>query len=409
MKASKQEWIFILIMYLFTFQFGLMKCSAVFQFLDELYAAICIPLFFLNFNGRIKQNKSDRFIRYMIMAIFIFLLIGIAANSIYAFQSPLAIVQDIFLNLKFYMGIVTTYYLFKNFKFDRSKHQICFHCKLLIVLFLLLTLQNKITHIYSVADMRFGINAEKIFFNHPTELASTTFFLLLILIMSSDDILDNKQYVLMAVFTIILTLRFKAIATTMLFIYMYFIVMSGRKMHALYLLPLVPFVVAVAGKEFYFYFFSDATMQMARGALSYTSLKIAKDFFPFGTGFGTFASWMSGVYYSPLYESYGISDVWGLGKGWPALVSDVFWPMIIAQNGYIGFVLYVVIIWCLYKIIMQCAKTDRTIFLAGMGALSYLLISSIAESAFVNPLALPLSLVIGMCICISKQKSRGTV
>ena len=81
--------------------------------------------------------------------------------------------------------------------------------------------------------------------------------------------------------------------------------------------------------------------------------------------------------------------------------------MVIAQNGLIGFILYIFIIICLFKIIFQCSKIDKRLYLAGMGALIYLLVSSIAESAFVNPLALPLAFVIGLCICTYKQKERG--
>lgn len=177
----------------------------------------------------------------------------------------------------------------------------------------------------------------------------------------------------------------------------------------LYLLPLFPFIIAVGGKEFFFYFFGKNTMDMARGALTFTSLRIANDTFPLGAGFGTYASWASGTYYSPLYQLYGISGIFGLTKEWPGLVSDVFWPMVIAQNGYIGLFVYCFIIYCLFRLILQCSKYDKKIFLSGMGALSYLIVSSIAESAFVNPLAVPLSFVIGLCICTYKQKERESI
>ena len=42
----------------------------------------------------------------------------------------------------------------------------------------------------------------------------------------------------------------------------------------------------------------------------------------------------------------------------------------------------------------------------GLGALSYLLVSSIAESAFVNPLSVSLAFIIGICICDGKLKER---
>lgn len=53
---------------------------------------------------------------------------------------------------------------------------------------------------------------------------------------------------------------------------------------------------------------------MARAMLYVTSFEIFKDFFPFGSGFASFASHSSGVYYSPLYAKYGIENVKGISK-----------------------------------------------------------------------------------------------
>lgn len=409
MKVNKKYYLFIAMMYMFALQFWIMKRITVFQYLDEIYVLVAIPLAVFDTRGKIKIKKENMYINRMIVGLMIFVLGGLLSNIVFNYQSWHAVAQDVFINLKFFLGIATTYYLFKNFNIKKYKNKLNFHVKVLIVLFFILVIQNKVTHVFEVADGRFGISAEKIFFNHPTELASTTFFLLLILMFTYSSTKKEFLFVMMASFVILMTLRFKAIATVMLFIYMYMIVLSGRKMKMLYLLPLLPFIIVVGGKEFFFYFFGENTLVMARGALTYTSLRVANDTFPLGAGFGTFASWMSGVYYSPLYVMYGINGVWGLGREWPALVSDVFWPMIIAQNGYIGLLVYCFVIYCLFRLILQCSKYDKKIFLSGMGALSYLLISSIAESAFVNPLAVPLSFVIGLCICTYKQKERESI
>lgn len=409
MKVNKKYYLFIAMMYMFALQFWIMKRITVFQDLDEIYALVAIPLAVFNTRGKIKIKKENMYINRMIVGLMIFVLGGLLSNIVFNYQSWHVVAQDVFINLKFFLGIATTYYLFKNFNIKKYKNKLNFHAKVLIVLFFILVIQNKVTHVFEVADGRFGISAEKIIFNHPTELVSTTFFLLLILMFTYSSTKKEFLFVMMASFVILMTLRFKAIATVMLFIYMYMIVLSGRKMKMLYLLPLLPFIIVVGRKEFFFYFFGENTLDMARGALTYTSLRVANDTFPLGAGFGTFASWMSGVYYSPLYVMYGINGVWGLGREWPALVSDVFWPMIIAQNGYIGLLVYCFVIYCLFRLILQCSKYDKKIFLSGMGALSYLLISSIAESAFVNPLAVPLSFVIGLCICTYKQKERESI
>lgn len=398
---------FIAMMYMFTLQFWIMRKFTLFQYWDEIYALLAIPLAIFSLyssKGKISIKKESKYVNRIIVALMLFVSVGILSNMVFEYQKWVAVMQDVFINLKFFLGIATTYYLFKNFNIKKYKNKLNFHAKVLIVLFFVLVIQNKVTHVFEVADGRFGISAEKIFFNHPTELASTTFFLLLVLMLTCSSTKKEVLFVMMASFVILMTLRFKAIATVMFFIYIYVIVLSGRKMKMLYLLPLLPFIVVVGGKEFFFYFFGENTMDMARGALTYTSLMVANDTFPLGAGFGTFASWMSGVYYSPLYILYGINGVWGLGKDWSGLVSDVFWPMIIAQNGYIGLYIYIFIAYCLFRLIMRCSKYDKKLFMSGIGALLYLLISSIAESAFVNPLAVPLSFIIGLCVCTYKKE-----
>lgn len=389
---------------MFALQCAIMQHVAIFKYWDELYALLCIPLAVMKYNRKII--KKNKYARNLAKALILFVGVGVISNGVYRYQVWHAVAQDIFLNLKFFMGIVTTYYLFRDFNIKKYKTRIRTHVKILILLYFALVIQNKITHIFPVADMRFGMNAEKIFFNHPTELASATFFLLLILMICYTGLKKDLAYIVMGAAIVILTLRFKAIAAVMIFLYMYFIITTGKRMKFTYFLPLIPFCVMVGWNEFYFYFFSDATMLMARGALSYVSLRVARDMFPLGAGFGTFASWPSGTFYSPLYEMYGIGNVWGLTRDWSGLVSDVFWPMIIAQNGFLGFGLYVYIVICLIKLILQCAKIDSRLYLAGMGAIFYLLVSSLAESAFVNPLALPLSVVIGLTICAYYQKER---
>lgn len=404
MKVSRKYILFIIIMYAFALQFAIMPKIPLFKYWDEVYALLCIPLAASNFKGKLKIKKKNKNINGIIAALVVFVFIGIVSNCIYRYQVTIAVLQDVFINLKFFMAIATTYYLFRNFEIDRYKNKIRDHAKLLIALYFILVLQNKFTHFFPVADMRFGIYGEKIFFNHPTELASATFFLLLMIIISYEGVKKDSFFIVLAVIVVLSTLRFKAIATVLIFLYMYFIVVSGKKMRFLYFIPLIPFVGIIGGDEVYFYFFSENAMKMARGALSFTSLKIAKDTFPIGTGFGTFASWTSGTHYSPVYQIYGISNVWGLSKEWPQLVSDVFWPMIIAQNGIIGLILYIYIVVCLFKEISQCSKVDKRLYLAGMGALIYLVVSSLAESAFVNPLAVPLAFVIGLTKCVYDQK-----
>lgn len=121
----------------------------------------------------------------------------------------------------------------------------------------------------------------------------------------------------------------------------------------------------------------------ARQALSFTSVKIAKDYFPLGTGFGTFASPVSRDYYSPVYDQYGLSNIWGLSREMGAFICDTFWPMVIGENGVLGFIIYLIFwILVLYEIVYKQEKNQRTEFFSMY--FIFIFITSLATTALLN-------------------------
>lgn len=92
------------------------------------------------------------------------------------------------------------------------------------------------------------------------------------------------------------------------------------------------------------YLASSGESAQARNVLYATSVRIASDRVPLGTGFGTFATWGSRLDYSPVYERYGISRVWGLSKKNPRFIMDTFWPAIVGETGVVGLIAYCVML-----------------------------------------------------------------
>ena len=69
------------------------------------------------------------------------------------------------------------------------------------------------------------------------------------------------------------------------------------------------------------------------------SLKVWRDFPVFGSGLASFATYASGLYYSPLYAEYGLHTVSGLSpQAWRS-VCDTYYPSLV-QFGLTGTVLY---------------------------------------------------------------------
>lgn len=97
------------------------------------------------------------------------------------------------------------------------------------------------------------------------------------------------------------------------------------------------------------YFNSGEDSNVARVVLSYTSMKIMADNFPFGVGWGLFGSPTSQQIQSPIYARYGIDTVYGLSYRYDdgVFMSDTFWPMIFGETGFLGTLIYIFI---LYKV-----------------------------------------------------------
>lgn len=135
-----------------------------------------------------------------------------------------------------------------------------------------------------------------------------------------------------------------------------------------------------------------------RIVLHLVGITVLMDFFPLGSGFGTFASYLSGRYYSNIYELYGISDVFGMTREKYNFISDVFWPYIYGQFGIFGLMIYVKLIFSLFIRQFRARLTDGSRLAVAVVWL-YALIASTSEAYFTNgtgvQMALFLSLIIG--------------
>ncbi|MBV8761863.1 MAG: O-antigen ligase family protein [Deltaproteobacteria bacterium] len=105
-------------------------------------------------------------------------------------------------------------------------------------------------------------------------------------------------------------------------------------------------VLLVAWDKISFYFAtailgdSQSTIDLyARAALYMFTWPLLIHHIPFGTGFASYATYTSGVYYSPLYSSLGIDNIYGLTRSNPDFLSDTYYPAL-AQFGFVGILLF---------------------------------------------------------------------
>lgn len=386
---------FVILFYLCIFQTPLSKVLEVFGYADEIIALIAFPIAVIELekNNFVIKKKYGHYLIFLV----VFAVAGICGNITYRYQSFFSTaLPELFLTVKFWLAIYAGSKLFKNLEIQAYAYKIYFHIKTVTTLFIVLVLLDNILGIFD-STIRYGLRSTELFYGVPTVFAAICVFLIALLTVIKPYVKGVRKWYIFLLLLMCSTLRSKAFAATLLFLLIYYFVLIKKKKLKLRILILfIPIFLLMGWNQIEYYFFSDIRLDSARYQLLSTALQIMGDSFPIGTGFGTFASYMSGVHYSPVYSLYGISHVNGLREGYGAFISDSYWAMIIGETGCIGLISILIVLYQMFKRISLAKELNFSLYAAGLMVILYLLISSTGESAFANPIAIPLALILGL-------------
>ncbi len=404
-KEKKGYYLFIVIIYFFVFRDYLERVVPLLGYVDELIAAMAIPILLIRImswkNGNVISHLS--FWKYILITT----ACGIISTVLYHYQPLKAVLPDMLLCLKFWLTIEVGRYVFRNLDIKKKANNLFMHIRFLTWFFTILVAIDYIHPIFN-ATTRYGMRSEQLFYTHPSEFASVMILLLAIILMISNSIPKNKVilYSVLISLLVMTSMRSKILGSIVAYwLIFYFAYYKKKRLGLKSLLMFVPLIVFIGWDQIDYYFLSDVHQGSARYQLLAKSLEIANDHFPIGSGFGTYGSYYSSVYYSPLYSNYGISTIIGLRDGAASFVSDSFWPMIIGQFGYLGLTGVVLALFELFKSIQKVRPNNLSMNVTGLFILSYLLIESTAASSFVHPYAMPFAMLIGYELCYIPQNS----
>ncbi|WP_308619186.1 hypothetical protein [uncultured Eubacterium sp.] len=376
--------------------------SAFFNYTDEMIGVVLVILtIFKSLKSEIRLLKFER---YMLIFMFIFEVIGIISGFMYKYQDIQYMFVDAYTCAKFFIFYLCARLLTQN----KLTHEYFFSlngiCKLLAVIFFVLSLHDTFfSPWFPVADFRYFTESVMLFFQHPEYLARASITLIFVLAYNSKFYKRNIYYIIMLTVVMIFTFRTKAIigAIAVYVIYIYFIKLKLKS-----ILPIG--AAGVIGASYlgydslYKYYFE--TDRSARFILTQDSIELANKLFPIGSGFGSFASSMAAQFYSRLYYKLGydrLADI-GLGEGkrQGAFLSDTFWPIVIAQTGWIGLVSFCLALLSMISYVINSRKTDVHYFWVAISIIIYDLISSFAAPAFFFPGAIAPYLLLGLITSI---------
>lgn len=423
-REKNNGWLLAVLLWLLVLQNPLQNISAVFSYVDELVALTGILLGVKRTVEKIVSREWGKLTWDKILvraAMILFLCSGLLGNLIYRYQPLKCVAIDLYTNLKFFAALGTGYFLFRETSWNRLKRAAVLHAKLAVIMLFCVFLADRFANLYP-AEVRYGIKSAVLFYQHPTYLAGAMVFLLMLLTVFYEK--KNLPCILMALVMLFFTLRAKSMAAAAAYIAMFlFFTVFKRKVKLWHVVVLGVSCVLIAWPKIHYYFI-ELGDDSARSVMMATSVLIMKEYFPIGTGFGTYGSAEAAKQYSPVYLQYGFQDNFELRNvqdmdntmrliretDWlmewyqedpcvpymEPFLSDQFWPIIFGQTGFLGTIAFLILLGFL---IWRCLKANALDLYAYTGvlfAVVYLLISSMAEPAFHNALAVPLAMVMGM-------------
>jgi multisubunit Na+/H+ antiporter MnhB subunit len=145
-------------------------------------------------------------------------------------------------------------------------------------------------------------------------------------------------------------------------------------------------MLLVSWQKISYYFIGGAfnsEQTFARPALYMTASDIFQDYFPFGCGFGSFATNASAVYYSSIYEEYGIDKFYGLSEDFPDFIADTYYP-VLAQFGIVGVGLFIWFFVYIYRKMKQIPAENTNLRILVLIGIFFFLIESTSDSTFTH-------------------------
>lgn len=354
-----------------------------FNYTDEILTLLLAFLAFLCVKKEmlIKPNKELINI-YILFGIFSFYLL-------YSFfiqsNTNSAIVQDFVVQLKPFLAFFAT--LFISPKLNNKHKSILKITSFFCFIFLIFTVLYGLV----IGNLEQGILE---IIGHPSRFATSVTACAFVFLYSSN--FSNKNLI---IFTLLFSIGLFSLKTKFygfyilcLFIFFFFkkFNLKFRLNTILIIIPIIFLVVYFSFDKINYYFVVgglSAEETFARPALYNAALSILNSYFPFGSGFASFATYFSGVYYSNLYSELGLDKIWGLSSDHNMFISDTYFPAL-AQFGVVGVVLF---FYFFYNIATQANKLKKEIGLKFIKEYTFIVlfiffffIESIADSTFTH-------------------------
>jgi hypothetical protein len=377
--------------FIFSLLFGLLLYGTIgFDSIDEVCAAILlvffIGAFFKSENWQINKSFLITF------CIFLFYLgYSFYINS----NTKRAIVSDFIVQFKPYLAFFAVYYLKPVFS-KNQKVRLRIFCIFAWICLLLL----------GIASLFNRFIIDNVMFHQAFYGACVTALALIYLYCGQDSKKDKFMFILMLSVGLFST-RSKfyglyALAIMLILLSPYLKNIKINFKTILLAAIVISVIIIVAWQKIDLYFAISGEDEVDKGLLARITLymttpEILRDYFPFGSGFASFASFYSGVYYSDIYVKYGIDKIWAMNSTHYSYIADTYYPCL-AQFGIVGMILFAGFFFYLIRksYLMFKQNLQTRYFIITTLIICYFLIDSVADGTFTGHRGFFMMMLLGL-------------
>jgi len=364
------------------------------RFFDEGIALLCIPLAIYDFfrNYKTKGSKISKIKKLEILLIFAFLLCGLAGNLLYKFQPAWVVAVSAILAVKFFAILLSAGYIQKYIQVNLEE-------------------QEMVVQIISVLWFSYYFLAKLLpqWFAIPTAwdiCAKSSILFALLVYCTHKNIWLYRISLLMMLAMLLLSGKEKAYGAILVFGLFYYLIVHKKIQTKLRYILYMAIPIAILAWDKIYYYYVEGNGRYAKSIMTSTSLKIAKDYFPIGTGFGTFASNYAKISYSPVYYLYGIAENGQLSAESKKYLTDLFWPVLFGETGVLGTILYGGLIILLFMQVQRVFFYHKKKYLLLIFMYVFMLMTTFTEAGFMQPMIMVFAFIMGIVLEEYEEKRK---
>lgn len=333
-----------------------------------------------------RFNSKNKICNEIIILLFIMITIGIMGNITFGFQTnKIAILKDIIAFIKFPIIAVACIIRKNNtYTIDDLSLKDAFNIsKIYVIVVSFFGVVSLFKNIGMSWDYRAGILSYKFLYTHPTFLAYALVITSVVLVAYPKQGIDKNILIILNLFSLFMTMRNKAFTYIVFFIVVVYLIPHIRfnKIKIRYfLLPLALAIVISKDKIINYLNFSWSP----REALYTCGYQLMKQCFPIGSGFGSFASSVSGEYYSNAYYTFGLNLKPGMSPSDFIDLGDAGIPYYYACFGLLGVLVFVLILYLIFKKAIFYYSYDVHKYQAAILLMIYIVTSLPFEATLTN-------------------------